>query len=190
MTVAPIALVAALRETSVLFAAAIAVIEGPGADPAEVSESRQVSTIPKSVVPDPNRPIGRIASGAHSPGRRRTNPLALRRAGSDHEHDQRDRRYRSRSPPAFGSGLDGYRSRRCRERAFVTVGGGAYGRFAPSPSMCPTRNLPNCADASTRRNGRNEKRSQINRKACRSRQCKRSRAIGRPITTGARWRQS
>ena len=51
--------------------------------------------------------------------------------------------------------------------------------------MFRKRNLPNCAGASTRQGGLNGKRSRMHRKACSSRRCRNSRAIGRQTTTGA-----
>ena len=50
-------------------------------------------------------------------------------------------------------------------------------------------NLPNCAGASTRQSGLNEKRLQMHPKEYSSRRSRRSRAIGRQSMTGARSRQ-
>src|SRR5277367_398324 len=50
--------------------------------------------------------------------------------------------------------------------------------------MFQTRNLPNCAGASTRQGGLIGKRSRTNRKACRSGQFRNLPAIGREATIG------
>ena len=62
--------------------------------------------------------------------------------------------------------------------------------FARSASTFRKRRLPISADASRPRNGPKRKRSRISRRACRSRRCRNSRAIGRRITTGASARRS
>ena len=54
----------------------------------------------------------------------------------------------------------------------------------------PDAELPNCAGASTRQSGLNEKRLQMHRKEYSSRRCRRWRAIGRQIMTGARSRRN
>ena len=59
-------------------------------------------------------------------------------------------------------------------------------RFAPSGSTCRKSPLPTSADASRPRSGPKRRPSRISRRACRSRRCRNSRAIGRQITTGAR----
>ena len=57
---------------------------------------------------------------------------------------------------------------------------------APSASTCRKRNSPNCAGAYTRPSGLSGKRSRMHRKACSSRRCRHSRAIGGPTTTCGR----